>query len=110
MQKITKRQGCRSSEYFVLLSRAKLYLSAGVRDWILPYRYCYATVSDLGDLVLTKTNDTDGYKVTLTKTDNTASISGATIGSVVGMDQSKRYDCELRDDGSIVVRCGHEIV
>ena len=88
--------------FFVYIARPNLSMNAGVRDWILPYKYVFLDIKDNGDFVMIPTNDESGYKLTITN--GHAQFSCCGLLSQIDVKQKIRIMCEKQNDGTILCK------
>lgn len=87
---------------FVSFSFAHMSISAAVRDWIIPHTRIFVDIDNSGNLIITPTNDPNGFVAYISKTGQ-MKVSALTILKHVDVVESVRYKCFKREDGLIIV-------
>lgn len=96
-----KKQG---KTAFARLSRYSLTLSCIVRDWILPHRFVKIDIDDSKNIILTPTNSTSEYCVSVFN--GQARITACALLNLVPIEEGKRIPCERLEGGAIICRTG----
>lgn len=79
-----------------------LLLNARARDFILPYRHVNYEVLDESRLLLTPTNDEDGYKLSIAK-NGSASITWCHAEHFFSIPENEVCPITFEDDGSLIL-------
>lgn len=95
-----KRHHQRDDMPFVRINGRMLSMNAIVRDWITPYQFVHVDVDENGNLVITPTNDSRGYKTILCAGQMRISASG--IIRTVPNIGNERIRCEKLPDNRIL--------
>ena len=88
--------------FFVNLHATNMRVSAGVRDWIVPYTHVLIETKENGDFLIIPSNDHEGYKLTIANGHGKFSCSG--LLHAMHIKERVRIPCEKMANGSILCK------
>lgn len=88
--------------FFVNLHAPNMRVSAGVRDWIVPYTHVLIETKANGDFVIIPSNDNENYKFSIINGHGKFSCSG--LIHAMHIKERVRIPCEKLPDGSILCK------
>lgn len=100
--------GMPNEPYVTFMEAPNLRFNCEVRDHLLPYRFCFVEITEDGDVMLTGTDDPNGYRISISKAFQ-ASISQAMIDSALPEHGKMRVPCTLLPDHTVLARMAEAI-